>query len=158
MRLRATTRWVSPALLIPNEGSVQRPLSGQALDVSEAQARWLIDQGYATAMEAALPQPPVPERTVTAAKKPDPVPVPDEPLAEASEEESLSPWQAEALSFFSSTTDKEAIDERVDGIGPKTAAKILKADRPLTWAALDDILSASQVQAVQSVFDQSEDS
>lgn len=158
MRLKATTRWVSPILLIPNQGAVHRPLAGQVLQVTDDQGRWLVDQGYAESTTVGASAPAKAAKAVAEkTPKPAPEPKPDTvPVVEA-EEESLAPWQTEALAFFSETMDKEAIDERVNGIGPKTAARILKADRPLTWAVLDDILSASQVQAVKSVFDQSEE-
>lgn len=129
-------------LIVPNMGIVDYPRAG-AIAVTDDVAAWLLAEGYANQVEE---QSQAKNQTPPAGKQ-EQGQTQDTGETHAIE---LEAWQVQTLEFLNST-EPEEIAKQIKGIGNKTAEDLEKA-RPLDWTKLDEVLNASQINALKSHF------
>jgi len=163
MKVIPTECWQQRTLIVPGGGALHRPASG-VLQVSEAQGRWLLSQGYATRTDelsdpASAPTesaadsegvPPAAAPSVSAAS--DALTADDEESAATSESDipPLEVWQQEALEFLNQS-GAQTMRDRIAEIGLQVAEQ-LEQSQPLSWEQVVKILNPPQVSALQAAF------
>lgn len=146
--VKPTERWNRASIQIPGEGDVSRsyPFTQETLTVSDSAADFLSKRALATITgDAPDPDPPAPPPQpepveIAAVSPPPPAPPPEAPPdpVDSPAESGAVTDEAILLEFFESASESAMI--AIKGIAQKTAAEIVQA-RPLTWEALDEILS-----------------
>ncbi len=158
--VKPTARWLGRTQRIPRGRKIERNgLSGK-IDVTDAEAKYLTGNFFATLAEEpeeGAPQEPgePPEETheEVPAGQPEGSPVEEETPEEADQEgdaqesgETPPPEETLVLDYLNAT-EPEAIAQQIKGIGRKTADELVAA-RPLTWEAVNEILSDRQLETL----------
>lgn len=157
--VKPTARWLGKTQRIPRGRKIERNgLSGE-IEVTEAEAKYLLDRFVAVAVEMPeasadpkdTPPPADPlERSTEEGSPPEPteeVP-PEVPPVETDAPPTDAPPSEETLVLhYLNATEPEAIAQQIKGIGRKTADELVAA-RPIAWDKVNEILSDRQVEAL----------
>lgn len=148
--VKPTARWLGKTQRIPRGRKIERNgLSGE-IEVTEAEAKYLLDRFVAVVVE-------MPE----ASADPKDAPPPADPLERSTEEgsppeptEEVPPVETDAppseetlVLQYLNATEPEAIAQQIKGIGRKTAEELVAA-RPLSWEKVNEILSDRQMETL----------
>ncbi len=167
-----TQRWMGPKVRIPRLGSVKRD-GNQSIDVTEAQAAWLVQRFMAKRVDETLVSVPLtltegsnettthqPNQETTHQPNQETTHQPNQedtlgdlgvdPTRATTQTQPVAPdWQTTLLTFFNTAETKEAIADAILGIGPKTAEHLIQA-RPLDWDKVAQVLTKAQVEAAKT--------
>lgn len=141
--VKPTARWLGKTQRIPRGRKIERNGTNGAIDVTEAEAKYLLDRFFvvrvdeepSTSPPADAPREPLED-------------IPTDPAEETLPAETdVLPSEETLVLDYLNATEPEAIAQQIKGIGRKTADELIAA-RPLTWEAVNKILSDRQLETL----------
>lgn len=153
--VKPTARWLGKTQRIPRGRKIERNGLRGAIDVTDFEARYLLNQFFVVMADETEDPPVAPPINPAEEESTEEIPaeeIPAEPAevtppADIPPEPETLPTEETLVLDYLNATEPEAIAQQIKGIGRKTADE-LAAARPLSWDEVNEILSDRQLETL----------